>query len=157
GASPNPPLWCPTTAVPASKQLKLSVLDGNRSFDLVNAEPARYHCTSQQAILETLLNAHFLKSLESNSPISDHQCSFRKCCKDAMWNLKTNAKQKASWPRIREVDGSCLFTGEVIVVAGHHSGGWVPSQLATALWVLHDPFRPSVGGGSKTTRNTKPS
>ncbi|KAK7081174.1 hypothetical protein SK128_010222, partial [Halocaridina rubra] len=46
GASPNPPLWCPTTAVPASKQLKLSVLDGNRSFDLVNAKPARYHCTS---------------------------------------------------------------------------------------------------------------
>ncbi|KAK7070555.1 hypothetical protein SK128_011541 [Halocaridina rubra] len=49
-ASPNPPLLCPTTAVPASKQLKLSVLDGNRSFDLVNAKPARYHCTSQQAI-----------------------------------------------------------------------------------------------------------
>ncbi|KAK7073060.1 hypothetical protein SK128_022414 [Halocaridina rubra] len=47
-ASPNPPLWCPTTAVPARKQLKLSVLDGNRSFDLVNAKPARYHCTSQQ-------------------------------------------------------------------------------------------------------------
>ncbi|KAK7063275.1 hypothetical protein SK128_022699 [Halocaridina rubra] len=45
-ASPNPPLWCPTTAVPASKQLKLSVLDGNRSIDLVNAKPARYHCTS---------------------------------------------------------------------------------------------------------------
>ncbi|KAK7080406.1 hypothetical protein SK128_027622 [Halocaridina rubra] len=33
-------------AVPASKQLKLSVLDGDRSFDLVNAKPARYHCTS---------------------------------------------------------------------------------------------------------------
>ncbi|KAK7015918.1 hypothetical protein SK128_028176 [Halocaridina rubra] len=45
--SPNPPLWCPPTAVPASKQLKLSVLDGNRSFDLMNAKPARYHCTSQ--------------------------------------------------------------------------------------------------------------
>ncbi|KAK7079611.1 hypothetical protein SK128_025331 [Halocaridina rubra] len=27
--------------------LKLSVLDGDRSFDLVNAKPARYHCTSQ--------------------------------------------------------------------------------------------------------------
>ncbi|KAK7084235.1 hypothetical protein SK128_004873 [Halocaridina rubra] len=51
GESPNPPLWCPTTAVPARKQLKLSVLDGNRSFDLVNAKPARYHCTSQQAML----------------------------------------------------------------------------------------------------------
>ncbi|KAK7079302.1 hypothetical protein SK128_006463, partial [Halocaridina rubra] len=45
GASPNPPLWCPTTAVPAGKQLKLSVLDGNRSYDLVNAKPARYHCS----------------------------------------------------------------------------------------------------------------
>ncbi|KAK7070775.1 Fringe-like [Halocaridina rubra] len=57
------------------------------------------------------------------------------------------------WPRIREVDGLRLvqtrefklFTGEVAAVAGHRSGGWGVFRLATALWVLHDPFHPSVG------------
>ncbi|KAK7021352.1 hypothetical protein SK128_004817, partial [Halocaridina rubra] len=44
--APTHPLWCPSTAsnLP-SKQLKLSVLSGNRSVDLANARPARYHCT----------------------------------------------------------------------------------------------------------------
>ncbi|KAK7080741.1 hypothetical protein SK128_024582 [Halocaridina rubra] len=49
GQAPTPHCGAqPRQQPPASKQLKLSVLDGNRSFDLVNAKPVRYHCTSQK-------------------------------------------------------------------------------------------------------------
>ncbi|KAK7076372.1 hypothetical protein SK128_018805 [Halocaridina rubra] len=54
---PQPPTVVPNhSSNLASKQLKPSVLDGNRSLDLVNAKPARYHkysCHSQSWVAKS--------------------------------------------------------------------------------------------------------